>query len=1029
MKNRKKMILISGVLAVFGLIIFSTISIFAAGKPKLSQVSIKGAYPVETTLEIPKAVFTLKDEEKEAHTILHMPDGRAEHLDKAVLSQTGEYILEYSAYFNGRRYSEKYSFDVYTQIFTIQNTKQGSAAYHTDYAFTEYDGSISSLTGLFVELPTGAEFRFNKVIDFSDKSAQDEFIKFTILPNEIGTVDARYMYLVLTDAHDSNNYVTMSFHDMEYDVAQYGKKDNYENMKKYWYSFVTSYVKAGSNYQTLTGLNGGKPDTSTNYGAMVGPSFHGVTEIDYNTGLSNKLFAQDGFKTVSLDYKNKEMYIGTQLVIDLDSTEYFTELWKGFTTGEAYLSLYFGEYADADSARVFIEDIDGNDLSNADFYDVDAPKITVQEPEDGIFDGLVGLEYPIFAASAVDSYDGTVSVKTSVYYNYYSNHRQSVDIKNEKFVPDREGFYSFVYTAKDTSGNQTTKIVTVFILEQSEDMKFLLSDSPTKATVGQDVAVAEAIVENVFGKYRMQIYVMCGKEKYPVNNGTFLPKTVGTYTVVYEAEDSLGRKQETSYKVKVDKSDVPVFYEEPILPKYLMSGKSYKLSEIVATGYNKSDKGTEIKTKVYITDKEGRREITDHSFTPVVSASGQMVKLEYVATEGNAVGTLTKEIPCYVVMDGNKVNIEGYFVKDNGVEVLPWEETVRVQAKTDNRGFEFINELLASGLNLELTVDKKATEFEKLHIYYTDSRNENISIKLTVAKAESGSIVSINDSKQAYSFKFSYAKDSTSFLAQLNNSATAFVFPNESKILYIENTLSGEPFVGFPSGKVYMKMVFEGVSGEAAINIRKIDTQIMQILDKDKIAPRIALAGEYQSSYKINTEVELYDALVGDVLQPSMKEFYLSVKDPNGRVIVDKLNLLDDKNTEKQIRVKLEEYGAYSLSYTAVDCIGGKVYWSQNLNVQDEEKPVIQIKDKMKEEASIGKKVNVSTASATDNVDKEVKVFVFLENPEGAISSLVGFAEDTYSFVPDMTGTYIVKYVAFDSAQNMTVEMHKITVK
>ena len=1027
--KKKKILLISGLLTVLGVMIFSTVSIFAAGKPKLSEVSIKGAYPVETTLDIPQAVFTLKDVEKEAHTILHMPDGSSEHLDKVVLSQTGEYILEYSAYFNGRRYSERYAFDVYTQIYTIQNTKQGTAAYHTDYAFAEYDGSTSSLKGLFVELPAGAEFRFNKVIDFSDKQAQDEFIKFAILPNEIGTVDARYMYLVLTDAHDSNNYVTMSFHDMEYAVAQYGQKDNYENMRKYWYSFVTSYAKAGSNYQTLTGLNGGKPDTSTNYGAMVGPSFHGVTEIDYDTGLSKKLFVQDGFKTVSLDYKNKEMYCSNQLVIDLDSTEYFTELWKGFTTGEAYLSLYFGEYSDTDCARVFIEDIDGNDLSNTDFYDVDAPKITVQEPEEGIYDGLVGLEYPIFSASAVDSYDGMVPVNTSVYYNYYSNYRQSVDITDEKFVPDREGFYSLVYTAEDTSGNQSTQIVTVFIVEQSEDIKFILADSPKEVSVGQRVEVAKATVENVFGKCKTKIYVTCGEEKYSVKNGTFLPKTVGTHTVVYEAEDALGRTKETSYIVEVRKSDAPVFYEEPVFPKYLMSGKTYALPEVVATGYKESDKGTEIKTKVYITDNAGRREIIGNSFTPIVSASGQKVTLEYVATEGKTVGTLTKKIPCYVVMDGNKVNIAGYFAKDSGIEVLPSEETVKVQAKSDNRGFEFINELISSGLNLELTVDKAAAQFGKLHIYYTDSRNENISVKLTVAKAESGSLVSINDSQQAYSFKFSYTKDSTSLLVQLNDSATAFLFPNESKILYIENTLLGEPFVGFPSGKVYMKMVFEGVNGDAAINIRKIDAQMMQVLDKDKIVPRIALAGEYKTSYKINTEVDLYKALAGDVLQPSMKEFYLSVKNPKGKVIVDKLNLLDDKNAEKKITVKLEEYGAYILSYTAVDCNGGKIYWSQNLNVQDDEKPIIKVKDKMQKEATVGKKVNVSTASATDNVDGEVQVFVFLENPEGAISILVGFSKDTYSFVPNMTGTYIVKYVAFDSAQNMTVEMHKIAVK
>lgn len=1029
MKKRKKILLISGILTVLGVMILGTASIFAAGKPELSEVSIKSAYPVETTLEIPQAVFTLKDEEKEAHTILHMPDGKAEHLDEVVLSQTGEYTLEYSVYFNGRRYSESFSFDVYTQIYTIKNTKQGSASYHADYAFTEYDGSISSLTGLFVELPAGAEFRFNKLIDFSDKSAQDAFVKFAIIPNEIGTIDARYMYLVLTDAHDSNNYVTMSLHDMEYAAVQYGQKDNYDNMRKYWYSFVTSYAKAGSNYQTLTGLNGEKPDSSINYGAMFGPSFHGVTEMDYHTGLSKKLFAQDGFKSVSLDYETKEIYIGNHLIIDLDSTEYFTELWSGFTTGEAYLSLYFGEYSDTDSARVFIEDIDGNDLSNTDFYDVDAPKITVDEPDEGIYDGLVGLEYPIFSANALDSYDGTVPVKTSVYYNYYSNYRQLVDIKDEKFIPDREGFYSLIYSAEDTSGNQTTQIVTVFVVEKSEDIKFVLADSPKEVSVGQRVEIAKATVENVFGKCKTQISVTCGDEKYSVKDGTFLPKTVGTYTVKYEAKDSLGRKEEASYKVDVRKSDVPVFYEEPVLPKYLMSGKTYTLSEIVATGYETSNKGTEIKPKVYITDKAGRREITGNSFTPVVSASGQMVTLEYVATEGKAAGTLTKKIPCYVVMNGNKVDIAGYFAKDSGIKVIPGEENVKVQANADKRGFEFINELIASGMNLELTVDKAASKFEKLHIYYTDSRNENISVKLTVTKAENSSLVSVNDSNKAYNFKFSYIKDSTSLLVQLNDSATAFVFPNENKILYIENTLSGEAFNGFPSGKVYMRMVFEGVTGAAAINIRKIDAQTMQVLDKDKIIPRIALAGEYQTSYKINTEVDLHKALAGDVLQPCMKEFRLSVKDPNGKVIIDKLNLLDEKNAEKTITVKLEEYGAYSLSYSAVDYNGGKVYWSQNLNVQDDIKPVIKIKDKMQKETTVGKKVTVSTASATDNVDEEVQVYVFLENPEGAISLLEGFAKETYSFVPNMTGTYIVKYVAFDSANNMTIKTHKVVVK
>lgn len=1031
MKNKvKNRILLSmAMLVVLGAAAFTVVRLTAAEAPKLSEVSIKSAYPADTVLTIPGATFALKDETQEAYAILHMPDGSAYHEDEVVLSQTGKYTLEYSAYFSGRRYSESFDFQVYTQTYTVKNTKTGSAEYYDDYALTEYDGSQSSLSGLLVELPAGAVFSFNKIIDFTDKTAQDEFIKFAILPQETGFIDASYLYFVLTDAHDSTNYITISFHDMEYNVAQYGQADNYDNMRKYWYSFMTSYVKAGSNFQQLTGLNGGKPDTSANYGAMYGPSFHGVTAMDYSTGLSSALFAEDGFKTVALDYSTKELYVGSSLIIDLDNPKYFTELWDGFTTGEAILSIHFGNYAGSDPAQIFIEDIDGCDLSDNDLYDAGAPEITVEEPEEGIYDGVVGYGYPVFGASAMDSYDGALPVNTSVYYNYNSNYRQLMNVENGKFVPDREGFYSLVYEAEDFSGNQTTKIVNVRVVANAEDMQIELSDVRETATVGTRVNVASAAVKNAFGKAVTSVEVVCGERNFVVEEGSFMPKVVGTYKVTYKAEDSLGRTTAYSYKVEVQKSDAPVFYETPYFPRYLMDGKNYRLPETTAVGYEKSNEGTEIETKIYVNDKAGRREITDGVYMPTVNTSGEKITIEYVATEGTSAGTLKLDIPCFLVSDGENIDITGYFAGDSGVTVSAEENHVKVTTAKDKSGFEYINALITNNLDFEFTVDKTASSFEKLHIYYEDSIDPEIAVKLTIEKTEDGSNVSINDSADAYSLGFRYNDESTSLLISLNEAATAFLFPNESKTMLIKEVLGGETFNGFTSGKVYVRVVFEGVTGTSAIKINKLNGQPMQALTVDKIAPKVAIMGEYKNSYEMNTEITLYRAFAGDVLEPAVSTFTLSVRDPKGTAIVENLDLLVEENAAKSINLKLEEYGAYTVSYTATDASGRKVIWSQNLNVKDDIAPVITVSDKLPKTGTAGKKIAISAATANDNVDGDVLVYTFLENPEGAISLLSGTGRKETSFTPKMKGDYFVKYVAFDNTNNMTVETYTITVK
>lgn len=1027
--NKKKIVLISAITAFLALVLMTTFSILAAETPTLSEVAIDKAYPLNTMLEIPKANFTLKDEQKDAQTIIHMPDGSAFNYDRLELSQTGQYTLEYSAYFNGRRHSKSFTFEVYTQTYTIKNSNAGSATYYNDYKFKEFDGSESLLSGILVDLPAGGEFVFNKIIDFSDKAAQDAFVKFAILPQDIGTIDASYLYFVLTDAHDSNNYITVSFHDMEYSAVRYGQKDNYDNLKKYWYSFTTSYAKAGSNLQTLAGLNAGKADTSANYGTMCGPSFHGVTTIDYNTGLSKDFFAEKAFRTIALDYNTKEIYVGNRLVIDLDNADYFSEFWNGFTTGEAYLSVYFGNYAGSNSARLFISDIDGTDLSDTSLYDDGAPEISVEEPEEGIYKGVVGYPYSVFDAVGMDSYDGELPVKASVYYNYYSNYRQLINIEEGKFIPDREGFYSMVYVAKDSSGNETTKIITTHVIEEKEKIQIKIEKPEKEVVVGGNVSIATPLVENAFGKQIIDVKVTCGKEKYEVADWKFLPKEVGTYDIKYKVEDSLGRTATTEYQLKVKKSEKPIFYEKPTLPKYLMSGKEYTLSELQAIGYSKSNKGVVLNAKTYITDKDGRREIKNGRFSPNIGVSGQKVTIEYVATEGNVSNVMKYEIPCYIVTDGKKIDITGYFVNDSGVSVEAFADKVKAKTSSNKKGFEFVNALITNDMNIELTIDKTASAFGKLHVFFEDSINPDIQVKLTLAKKENASAISLNDSAVAYGLKFSYSNENTPLMIELNKTGTVFSFGNENKTISIDKTLAGENFTGFPSGKVYVRFVFDEVTGPSALNITKINDQPIRVLTSDRIAPKLSICGEYMTSYEKGTKVTLFKAFAGDVLEPEVKTFVMSVRGPKGDVIVKETDLLNSENAEKEITINLKEYGSYSLSYTATDASGRRLSWSQNLNVRDDIAPVIKVEKKLPTTATSGKKVTIPKATAEDNLDGEVPVYIFVEDTEGAIQLIVGSGRQEFYFNPKMAGEYLVKYVSFDKTNNMSIETYSIVVK
>jgi hypothetical protein len=261
---------------------------------------------------------------------------------------------------------------------------------------------------------------------------------------------------------------------------------------------------------------------------------------------------------------------------------------------------------------------------------------------------------------------------------------------------------------------------------------------------------------------------------------------------------------------------------------------------------------------------------------------------------------------------------------------------------------------------------------------------------------------------------------------ELNNSLE---FPNDGKSFKITTTEKGTAFTGFPSGKVYARFVMAGVSGNASLCLTRLNGQQIRTLNDDRIAPKIAVLGEYKPGYEIGTELELFTAVAGDVLDPNLQAFTVSLRDPDGNVLIDNLDLLNAENANKKLVVNLDNYGGYTLSYAAKDTSGRSGNWSQVLRVIDDQAPVITVDGKVPTTGKVGQKIQLPMATVTDNMDEEVKLYVHMEDPTGCFIEVYGQAYVDNAFTPAIAGKYTIKYLVFDSSFNMTYQTYTITVE
>lgn len=1024
-KNLKKKWLI-GFLGL-GITLASSAGILIAtanANPSLGEISINEEYLVGTSFTIPEATFTVNGVERTTETVIVFPDGGQYKSSNVTLSQVGNYRIDYSCYVNNKKYTESVDFYVYNTLYQVNNSMLAKAEYCDSYVLNEYDGTTTSVSGLFVELPSGSNFQFNEVIDLSDNTKLDDLVNFMIIPTKQKNADMEMLYFQLTDIHDAENYIRISY-----------RKRGAGSI----YGLVDSYVKAGSTLQPMVGYEEAKNSihVNDNYGCPSATSFCGCPRVDADGNCNGLL--KDGFTSLSFDYETKQVYTTSagvsRMITDLDSTKFYTDMWSGFTTGEAYLSIYAGDYLGTNPAKLFIKDINGVDLRVNRLDDKTAPKLTVDFGDvdsNALPDAVVGYSYPVFSAKALDSIDGETEVKTYVYYNYNSSNRSLCNIVDGRVNITRSGIYTMIYETCDGSGNKATQSYTFVAKTNAEDMTAsLVGVLPQTVEVGETVVLPALIAEDYIQSYETNVSVTRGQENIEIEQNTFIPKALGMFSVTYTVKDFVGREISLPYTITVEDSGKPVVYEKVQFPKNLISGKSYDYPIIEAWDYSSNRLGEVVTVKRYITDKNDRREITGNTFTAFVENSGDNVLLEYVAENAQGEQTVVPyNIPCYIVEGESGLDISKYFIKNGQLTITPASTSTLFTTTQDNSGFTFLNPLLADDFELKFNIDAENNAFTSFNVYLTDVKNDKIQIKVSYEKAGNIAIIRINDSVNTFDLASSYDNEilmSLTFDSFVNTITTEY---NDSMTLSVTNTLQGEVFKGFPSGKVYLRCEFEGVTGSAGVEIKKISGQPIALITEDSIRPMINVLGEYKKQYALNTTLTLYPALALDVLDPEVT-FTMSVRAP------DRRNYLKDVNTGLELRnvpvdeytICLSDFGEYSIIYKAVDSSGYSLPFTQPLLVFDNVKPEITLNGNIPSTMKVGATLTLPSATATDNLDGDLDlVYIYVQEPRGLVKLYVGSSSSNYKFTPTEKGVYVIKYCALDSSGNFAVVNHEIKV-
>ena len=970
----KKQKMLSGILVAL-----SGIACFSAGiayqnvnaADDMSSITIEESYAYTSEFVVPEATYEVNGAKYEAAYKVVMPDGSESTSPVVELTQVGVYDLVYSANVDGTKQEEKYSFRVdYPLVLTESSL--------STVTYEEYNG----IPGLNCSIRCGESLTFSQPIDISWLRSTDSIFEFFLLPSSSGAMDFSSMEIVLTDYYDPDNYLRISNTPYRNDPTTH------------------SYSDAAGPGQLMSGLDIGGERMWVNdiYGAAI-KSFDWVFSVD----------PEDNRLAFSFDKNTNQVFGNNVIIADLDDPIYFETLWEGFTSNLVTLTV---KPTEGSTAKFFITEVYGTDLSKATINDTLAPVITVDTltySADALPKAMVGNPYKIFQASAMDDMEGVVNVSAKVYKNYYSSARVSVSQKNGMFTPDRVATYYLEYTAKDVFDNVTTTVLQVEALGENDitPLAVTASGGARTALAGVETEIASFVATGGSGDVSIEVKVSDGKgTTKEVDGQTFTPWNNGTYTVTAEATDFIGNVAETEYTVTVSANPNPIFEGEAYLSSYMVAGQKYKIPTLTAKDYS----GNAVKiVTAKCTVLNSSASISGDAYIPSNSDIGKSITVRYTATGSS--GSSTKDYNITVVSGttNNSIDLSKYFAYNGGASgMLVYNSSEKLVRTTvpNNSSIDFINALMWQRFELKFKPDSQDGE---VIVELTGQENKDEVLKFTYVKKNGKVSLVVNDTtnftlktSEIGQIYLSYDKSKSSF------------YSVQTK-LNISTFLNGEKFNGFTGGFVTLRISIANTAATGTLDLFSVNSQTLGVRG-DYVSPNLLILGEYGGTKLHNAVETVADLLYADVVS-SYVEATVSVKAPNESFVKDLNGKTLNNVAVDQYQFKCEEYGAYEVIYTVTDFSGNSFSDSYFVYIINTTPPTIKLNATVASTYTVGSTLTIPTATYMDDrtAIEDIKYCVTLLAADGTC-----FAVEGTQITLNQRGKYILTYLAVDGDGNIT---------
>ncbi|MBQ8658064.1 MAG: hypothetical protein IJ506_02930 [Clostridia bacterium] len=1004
------------------------------------QNGLKEVYFKNEVINIPQAQIAVDGNNYSAteYTLIY-PDGRAYIGETHTLDIIGKYNLVYYATVEGKNLSANTEFTVVQEALEVGN----GSSYEMIDDLTKKSGEDEG--GLSVSLSEGTSFTYNQSIDITNSDLQtpiielypyhknsvlewvkDENGKDVRVIAEEAIAQTRAITVRITDCYDSNNYI-----DIQIDWSLNSPGDpilgtrreatcmagasgqdktaliaNPNLSQNKWYA---NKEVDGEPYLLVMSGNYGK---SCNYSESTGISF-------YYENATKRIYVQDEKKYLLADLDDPNLYFTAPLLHN--NLEYVTgEPFKGFTTGEVYVSVfgteYYGNTLQFEIGSIY--GVKGQALGEKEVKDNVAPIIEVDVDADKTERIYVakGEPFETFPAMANDLH-GIGELKTTVWINYGTDRQALIGLRDGRFTPLLSGTYTIEYKAVDRFGNQTVKTIDVTAInaESGKAIDFAL-ESDAELAAGENHSLSYT-VSGLNGEIDVQAWATLpdgSTRKLSIENGAaeFFPESVGKYALTFVCSDGIMEKT-FSYEITTCESE-NVSLTEPVLPEYLIKGMTYTFDYNEILYY---DGVTASKKPIVYASEDGKEGVRiDYEEYTV----GATEKVQFIYKDGDTEIGRSREIEVVDVDFGGSLSLDKYFVGDFTATKTASDIAFTSNVQTGNNRLAFINTISLNNFYFSFTIPLGGYLYEGLEITLIDYYNRDAFYTYSFSKSENNTRVSVYDQDGAVG-SATVAKGIETGVFDLQYSSTVG--------MSIGGTGEKLGKISFSSDRVLMHIAMKGLTGNGVVTVRQINNQPFSDVSWDAYNASITTYSAIGVLEK-GESITILPATVSDVLSPFVKSnFGFTVSNEKDEIMQSKDGVILNAQCDptRSYEIELKEYGTYTLRYSYTDQAGEATYETILLNVVDNVAPTLTLQEgygeNMLVRAKAGRQLKLATYKVSDNetATEEISVKIVIVTPRNEV-----VLADSTNLALKLKGEYKVYYYCMDEQGNYTARYYTV---